>query len=231
MSIKGNKMVSTKEKQYNILVEDNDEKGEVKLGLTSGHTYRYDAKRLTFLLSRYKFVSKMFDGLNNILEVGCGDGFGSTLVAQNVFHVTAIDFDLIFIENANNLRNETSNVTFQVHDILKSPVDNKFDGVYSLDVLEHISKEQENLYMRNIVNSLENYGSLILGMPSLESQEYASPSSKIGHINCKSGNELKILCQKYFHNVFLFSMNDELVHTGFSPMAHYVLALCSNPKR
>ncbi len=30
--------------------------------------------------------------------------------------------------------------------------------------------------------------------------------------------------------VFLFSMNDEVVHTGFSKMAHYLLALCVTPK-
>jgi hypothetical protein len=31
--------------------------------------------------------------------------------------------------------------------------------------------------------------------------------------------------QQFFHNVFVFSMNDEVVHTGYSPMAHYLLAL------
>ena len=37
--------------------------------------------------------------------------------------------------------------------------------------------------------------------------------------------------QRHFHNVFLFSMNDEVVHTGFSPMAHYLLALCCTKRR
>jgi hypothetical protein len=26
----------------------------------------------------------------------------------------------------------------------------------------------------------------------------------------------------------VFSMNDEVVHTGFYPMAHYLLAVCSH---
>ena len=30
----------------------------------------------------------------------------------------------------------------------------------------------------------------------------------------------------HFHNVFIFSMNDEVVHTGFAPMPHYYFALC-----
>jgi hypothetical protein len=28
----------------------------------------------------------------------------------------------------------------------------------------------------------------------------------------------------------MFSMNDEVVHTGFSPMAHYLFALCGQPR-
>lgn len=36
--------------------------------------------------------------------------------------------------------------------------------------------------------------------------------------------DFKNTMQRYFHNVFMFSMNDEVVHTGFHPMAHYLLA-------
>ena len=78
--------------------------------------------------------------------------------------------------------------------------------------------------------SLDENGIMIVGMPSLESQAYASPQSKAGHVNCKSGDDMKTLLNRYFHNVFLFSMNDEMVHTGFSPMAHYLMALCCGKK-
>jgi len=70
----------------------------------------------------------------------------------------------------------------------------------------------------------------IIGTPSLESQAYASKASKEGHVNCKSAPDLKELMQRHFHNVFLFSMNDEVVHTGFHPLAHYLFALCSGVK-
>jgi hypothetical protein len=71
---------------------------------------------------------------------------------------------------------------------------------------------------------------VIVGMPSLESQAHASPQSKAGHVNCKSGKALKSVLEKHFHNVFLFSMNDEVVHTGFAPMAHYLFGLCCEAK-
>jgi hypothetical protein len=42
--------------------------------------------------------------------------------------------------------------------------------------------------------------------------------------------ELKKTMQQFFHNVFMFSMNDEVVHTGYHPMAHYLLAVCAHRK-
>jgi len=117
-----------------------------------------------------------------------------------------------------------------VHDIVLGKLPQRYDGIYSLDVIEHISREDEHAYLANLRGSLDDDGVLVIGSPSLESQQYASPQSKAGHINCKSGAELKSLMERYFHNVFLFSMNDEVVHTGFYPMAHYLIAVCCGKK-
>ena len=38
------------------------------------------------------------------------------------------------------------------------------------------------------------------------------------------------LLEGHFDNVFLFSMNDEVVHTGFHPLAHYLFAVCAGRK-
>jgi hypothetical protein len=85
--------------------------------------------------------------------------------------------------------------------------------------------------MTNVVASLSEHGVLVLGAPSLESQQYASAASKAGHINCKSGEDMRAFCNRFFHKVFMFGMNDEVVHTGYLPMAHYLIALCVYPKK
>jgi len=118
----------------------------------------------------------------------------------------------------------------RVHDMLQGPVPGHFDAVYSLDVLEHIEPDQERLFLSNAFANLDSQGAAIIGMPSLESQPYASAQSKIGHVNCKSAPDLKGLLEVYFHNVFVFSMNDEVVHTGFHKMANYVIAVCAGKK-
>jgi hypothetical protein len=43
-------------------------------------------------------------------------------------------------------------------------------------------------------------------------------------------DQLQALLLQYFEYVFLFSMNDEVVHAGFSKRAHYLLPLCGTPK-
>ena len=111
------------------------------------------------------------------------------------------------------------------HDLLDGPIPGQYDGVYALDVLEHIKADHENVFLNNAFSPINQHGVGIIGMPSKESQAYASPTSKAGHVNCKTMPELKLLMKQYFHNVFMFSMNDEVVHTGYHPMAHYIFAI------
>jgi 2-polyprenyl-3-methyl-5-hydroxy-6-metoxy-1,4-benzoquinol methylase len=112
--------------------------------------------------------------------------------------------------------------------MLAGPIPRNFDAAFTLDVLEHISAADERRFLQNIVDSLQPHGVLLIGTPSLESQAYASPISKAGHVNCKTSAQLSALCDEYFHNTFLFSMNDEVVHTGHAAMAHYLFALCTD---
>ncbi len=189
-----------------------------------------DPKRVGFLFARYKFVAKMLEGYERVLEVGCQEGLGSLLVAKSVKKLVATDFYKPHIESCvGNTSSFAKNIEFRWHDIIGGPIVEHFAGAYSLDVLEHIDPKQEDLYMANVALSLEEKGVFIIGTPSLESQKYASSASKEGHINCKSGEGLRLFCQNYFYNVFMFGMNDEVIHTGFLPMAHYLFAVCVDP--
>ena len=54
----------------------------VRLGANTSTIYQNDPKLLLFTLSRYKFVSKMFAGFENVLEVGCQEGFGAQVALR-----------------------------------------------------------------------------------------------------------------------------------------------------
>jgi cyclopropane fatty-acyl-phospholipid synthase-like methyltransferase len=190
-----------------------------------------DPRRVAFILARYKFVAKMLSGRKRVAEVGCGDAFGARIVLQETDCVDVYDFDPVFIEDIQRRQSPEWPLKAVVHDIVLAPLPQRYDGIFSLDVIEHINSAHEPAYLGNLRDSLTDDGVLIIGSPSLESQQYGSPQSKIGHINCKSGRDLKALMERYFHNVFVFSMNDEVVHTGFYPMAHYLMAVCCGKRR
>ena len=218
------------EPQYQIMRTAEDKFGRQVLGISTNTAYGFDPKHLLFRASRYKFVAKLLEGSERVLEVGCGDAFMTRIVQQHVGKVVGIDIDPVFIDDAQSRYSPEWPIDLRVHDMISGPLEENFDAAFSLDVLEHIPIKDEKVFLQNVVNSLSPSGTLVVGMPSLESQTYASRESKEGHINCKSAVGLKKVLQHHFHNVFIFSMNDEVVHTGFHKMANYLVALCVAPR-
>ena len=212
--------IKTKEPQNQSQIEDYARLGPATMGPWTSHSWRSDPRHLCFVLSRYKFIAKLLEGKSNVLEVGCGDAFGTLIVLQTVGMLRGIDFEPLGLR-----RESIDRATFAVHDITAGPPDGMFDAAFSLDVIEHISPECEDAVLDNICAALTPHGVCIFGTPNVTAAPYASPQSEQGHVNLKSAHALRQLLARRFHNVFSFSMNDEVVHTGYSPMAHYLFAV------
>lgn len=176
-----------------------------------------DPRMLGIRMARYKFVAKMLAGAGAVLEVGAGDGRLAQIVRPGVLALVCCDKD-------------PQGPGVIQDDLTIARLRGEFDAIYALDVLEHVSVVEEHAFMRNLAASLTPHGTCIIGMPSAESQAYASPVSKAGHVNCKTEAGLRTLLRRHFHNVYLFGMNDEVVHTGFGPMCHYRLAICTSKR-
>lgn len=204
--------------------------GLQSMGVEASFTWWDDPKRMAFSLARYKFVSKMLEGRKRVFEAGCADGFASRIVSQAVGQLVAIDIVESHIASAKKGAAGQWPIDFRVHDMLSEPVEGPFDGAFSLDVLEHIEPRDEIQFITNMIGNLDRYGLCIIGMPSLESQAYASRLSKQNHINCKNQKVLKQLLERFFHVVLPFSSNDEIVHTGYHAMAHYNLVVCTGKR-
>ena len=178
-------------------------------------TWLRNPERMCFASARYKWIMRHLTGLD-VAEIGAADGTLSRIVGER------IDLTLFDIQPR----------AANVHrlNIVHEPLPRRFDAIYMVDVLEHIEPVDEPAAMRNIRRSLNPHGIFIAGVPSLESQVYANEWSKVGHVNCRSGNDLREAMREHFHNVFLYTMNDEMIGTGFAPMAHYLFVLCCGPK-
>lgn len=196
-----------------------------ELGTRTAFSIFDDPIHISFVLSRYKFCSRMLTGIGDVLEIGCGDAVGTPIVAQFVTRVHAIDVEDRVIKSNKVRLEKINNISFETLDYCQKMANGTFAAVFSIDVLEHIPKKKERIFMDHIVNNLSPDGVCIIGTPNITAYRYASVSSRGHHINLKSHESLKNLLQTYFTNVFMFSMNDEVIHTGFGNMAHYLFGM------
>jgi 2-polyprenyl-3-methyl-5-hydroxy-6-metoxy-1,4-benzoquinol methylase len=169
-----------------------------KFGINSSWKWYNDPRQFFISLARYKFVAKILSGKKNVLEVGCSDGLNSRIVKQEVEKLDLCDVDLNLIKNAEENMSLKWKVNIFFHDFLKKKLNKKYNAIYLLDVLEHIPKKNEKQFIKNIINSIYSDGIVIFGLPSKEFQKYSRAIVVSGHVNCKTGNELKLLLNSFF---------------------------------
>jgi SAM-dependent methyltransferase len=202
--------------------------GRKVLGRHWSYNLLSDPKRLGFVLSRYKFAAKMTGRQKRILELGCSEGIGTPILAEFASHYTGVDMDACAIATAKanwtNDKWEFIEADFLGHRY------GTFDSIVSLDVIEHIHREYEPLFFDTVAQNLGEDGICLIGTPNITSAPYASVGSQRGHVNLYDAARLEAAIRTVFHNVFMFGINDEIVHTGYAPMAHYLIGLGCNKR-
>lgn len=191
--------------------------------------FEKDLLRLLIRLARYKFVARQITKSDSILEVGSGSGVGTIFLGQHAKEAVGIDIKSTEVEEANSV-NRRENVRFICADFFNHEFESKFDAIVSLDVIEHLGEENTDVFLAKIAKTLKENGYCIIGTPSLYSWEHQSDLSKASHEKCYDLPELRELVEKYFGRTLVFSMNDEMVHTGYYKMAWYYYVLAFYPK-
>lgn len=198
----------------------------ISLGPWTTYSLLHDPKHMGFVLARYKFPAKMFDGFESAIEVGCGDAFGTPIVAQHVKKVLAIEPDQRHIDSNKMRLGQIPNIEFRqgtIQDLKLSK--SSFDGAYSIDVIEHLDNHLNDPFVESQARILKKDGVCIIGTPNKTAEQYASERSRVQHINLHTQQTLNALMSKYFKRVFMFGMNDEVLHTGYAPMCHYIFGM------
>lgn len=178
-------------------------------------------------LARFKFVAKMLSPQDRVLDIGCGQGVGSYFYSRFASKVTGLD--LYADQERAAARFRADNLSFVSGDILAPPppiVDNRYDAITCVDVIEHFHQPDGERIIALYRDLLSEGGMMILGTPSRLSQAYRSASSRDSHFYEYEPMELRALCDRHFKRTLLFSMNDEVVHTGFDKLAWFFFVLC-----
>lgn len=207
-------------------------KANPEIALTPEYAYfiKDNTVRLLIRLSRYKFIAKMIDKDDTVLEIGCGSGLGTVFIGQHCKRAEGIDIDDRYIKEALNI-NRRDNVSFNVMDFFKLPARKNYDAIISLDMIEHLTEKRGKDFIAKTTRHIDKNGLLCIGTPSCYSSAYQSDLSKAAHIKLYDQSELVRFVKRYYSRVLAFSMNDEIVHTGHPKMAWYYFVLGFIPKR
>lgn len=146
-------------------------------------------------LHRYFLATELVSGLE-VLDIACGEGYGSNLLARRAKNVKGVDLDEQAILHA-NAKYKRRNVSFEVGDCVKIPADDDaFDAVVSFETVEHVT--DPNAFIAEVQRVLSPGGLLIISSPNR-----AVYTDRIGNENPFHVSEL-------YHEQFL-----ELLASGF----------------
>jgi len=205
------------------MIKDKENKA-IQLGRYASYWFHKTPRRMLHSMSYYKFASKLIGQSRRVLDVGCNEGLGTWLLAKECGYAEGIDFDVEAIDAARkNFSKE--NISFHCKDFIEFDGKQNWDAITSFDVIEHIYPNHVDSFFFKIKSSLSTMGMTIIGTPSEISQKFASEISKKGHVNIYSPSRLEEEMKKHFSYVFMFSANDEIVHTGYPQLAHYLITV------
>jgi 2-polyprenyl-3-methyl-5-hydroxy-6-metoxy-1,4-benzoquinol methylase len=207
-----------------------DPDGNVKemLSIHQGYTFSENPFDFFIILARYKFASKILQDKNNILDIGCGHGFGSAFLASAFkSKLTAVDVDEELVNYCTQAHSK-SNIDFKTFNLLDYDMKytEKYDGICSMDVIEHFEYDKIDFVIEQYSNLLIKGGVAVIGTPNKNSNQYASKRRKESHPFEFEYKDFKEKLSKSFSNVFIFSMTDEVVSTSFPELAWYHMAVC-----
>mgnify|MGYP003609807356 CR=1 FL=1 len=142
-----------------------------KLNETS--TINYYEQNSSNLSSRYenadvseihKLLLQTFDKNSELLEIGCGSGRDASFMSKNDFNITAIDGSINMIKEAKNIHPELFKKLF--HKTLPNDLefDKKFDGIYSIATLMHLSKNDLKITISKIYDLLNQNGKFLMSV-------------------------------------------------------------------
>lgn len=195
----------------------------ILLGPLLSYQFANTPRRVLYSLSYYKFAAKLIGYGKKVIDIGCGEGLGTWLLAVECGQTEGIDFDQKNIEIAKK-NWVKDNISFKCANFIKL-TSKSYDAAVSIDVIEHILPKNTSKFFQKITNCLTDQGIAIIGTPNVSAEKYSSKITRAGHVNLYSGERLKKEMLRYFSSVFLFGANDEVVHTGFLPMSQYLIAV------
>jgi 2-polyprenyl-3-methyl-5-hydroxy-6-metoxy-1,4-benzoquinol methylase len=173
-------------------------------------------------LARYNFVIRTInDKDKNVLDFGCGTGYGTKVLRE---HFKKVDgFDVVDEKDLGIFEQRGIITDFNA---LKN---GHYDVVTCFEVIEHLDQPTQVDLMTRLHNLISENGTLFISTvrkmdppPTLNRQQE--------HIRELTYNELFDYCQKHFHNVYTFGQIDQIISTFYYENMYHFVFICTGKK-
>jgi 2-polyprenyl-3-methyl-5-hydroxy-6-metoxy-1,4-benzoquinol methylase len=117
-------------------------------------------------LYAYELATKYIKKNDNVLEIGCGTGYGTNFLSKTGAFIHAIDIDQETILSCAE-QYKSDNIKFDVYNGTNIDLpDKSFDVIISFQVIEHVTQEQ--IFLKNIQRLLKPEGLFFITTPNRE---------------------------------------------------------------
>jgi ubiquinone/menaquinone biosynthesis C-methylase UbiE len=162
---------------------------------------------------RYHFASRWAAG-RRVLDIACGEGYGSALLARRAANVLGVDVSAQAIEHAKRAYPGVANVEFKVGSCTAIPApDASVDVAISFETLEHIREQDE--FLAELARVLKPNGVAIISCPNKAEYTDKRGTRNEFHVKELYREELDALIRKHFAHATWY---------GQKPSFHSVIA-------
>ncbi len=147
-------------------------------------------------------VARKFCVNKSVLDIACGEGYGSWMLSKVANSVLGVDVDAATISHADKFYKQ-KNLEFMIGDAQKIPCqDNSIDVVVSFETIEHIC--EHDIFISEKKRVLKSGGTLLISSPD---RKIYSPDDKTDnpyHLKELSKDEFSEVLSNNFSNVTQF---------------------------
>jgi len=123
-------------------------------------------------INRYEYAKELVKDMI-VLDVACGEGYGSSILAETAKKVIGVDISKEAINQANR-KYRKENLSFEVMDVENLTFSNDyFDAVVSFETIEHLERPYK--FLKEVKRVLKPGGMFIVSTPNRDLASLGSP--------------------------------------------------------
>jgi ubiquinone/menaquinone biosynthesis C-methylase UbiE len=150
---------------------------------------------------RYHFAARWAAG-KRVLDVACGEGYGSALLARGAAHVTGVDVSAQAIAHAKAAYADRGNLEFLCASCTRLPLpDASVDVAITFETIEHIAEQER--FLDELARVLKPDGVLVLSCPNkLEYSDKRNYQNEFHVKEMSCPNKLEYSDKRNYQNEF-----------------------------